>query len=354
MAMGISSTSSGTLSIALGYNTTSSGYGSLAAGFSTIASNNYSSAMGYTATASGLASTAIGYRTIASESYSTALGYGNKAYAVYATSLGSYSYTYGNNSMAIGNRVNAYSYGETALGMYNTIYSPVSATTPSPDDRLLVVGNGSKVSRSDAMVILKNGSIGMGTSTPASTTKLSVYGTNADKTNISIYTEASGGEINSGIRAYATGTETTNYGIYAYASGATNNYAGYFNGNVTVTGTFANPSDSRYKTNIEKIENSLDKIMLINGVRFDWRSDEFPDMNFGGETQIGVIAQEVEKVLPELVFTDENGYKSVSYEKLTPVLIEAIKEQQEEVEALKTENEKLKNRINAIEELLSL
>ena len=70
-------------------------------------------------------------------------------------------------------------------------------------------------------------------------------------------------------------------------------------------------------------------------------------MNFDDRTHIGIIAQEVEEVLPELVYTDENGYKSVSYEKLTPVLIEAVK-------ALKSENEELRSEIAAIKESLGL
>jgi len=87
--------------------------------------------------------------------------------------------------------------------------------------------------------------------------------------------------------------------------------------------------------------------MSLNGVSYNWNAEEFPEMNFDDRTHIGIIAQEVEEVLPELVYTDENGYKSVSYEKLTPVLIEAVK-------ALKSENEELRSEIAAIKESLGL
>lgn len=93
-------------------------------------------------------------------------------------------------------------------------------------------------------------------------------------------------------------------------------------------------SDKRFKKNIKTIEKPLDKLMNIKGVTFNWKVDEFPDRNFTNNNQIGVIAQDVEKVLPELVLTDDKGYKMVQYDKLNAVLIEAIKEQQEQIKNL--------------------
>ena len=87
-------------------------------------------------------------------------------------------------------------------------------------------------------------------------------------------------------------------------------------------------SDERYKKNIVKLDNSLSNVCKLRGVTYDWKNDEFKDKNFPEGKQIGVIAQEIEKVYPEIVTTDSEGYKSVAYEKLVPVLIEAIKEQQ--------------------------
>ncbi len=71
-----------------------------------------------------------------------------------------------------------------------------------------------------------------------------------------------------------------------------------------------------------------------------------------GAGQVGLIAQELEKVYPELVFTDADGYKSVNYAQLTPVLIEAIKEQQAQIEALKQQNTALKAETTAATEAL--
>ena len=96
-------------------------------------------------------------------------------------------------------------------------------------------------------------------------------------------------------------------------------------------------SDARLKRDISSIDNALEKITSLRGINFKW-IDEENDDNF----QIGVIAQDVEDVFPEVVLTDEQGYKSVAYGKLVAPLIEAIKEQQEQIEALKKEIEELK------------
>jgi hypothetical protein len=95
-------------------------------------------------------------------------------------------------------------------------------------------------------------------------------------------------------------------------------------GIVTAT-SFTSKSDINLKTDIVPIENPIDKIIKINGVSFNWKNTN--------ESSIGVIAQEVEMVFPELVTMSE--YKSVNYNGLIGVLIEAIKELKKEIEELK-------------------
>lgn len=92
-------------------------------------------------------------------------------------------------------------------------------------------------------------------------------------------------------------------------------------------------SDRRWKTNIKNIDSPLEKISQINGVEFDWIEDEPVHGNKGHD--IGVIAQEIEKILPDAVQTRESGMKAVKYEKVIPLLIEAVKEQQKQIEELK-------------------
>ena len=100
-------------------------------------------------------------------------------------------------------------------------------------------------------------------------------------------------------------------------------------------------SDIRFKENVTPISDALFKIQQIRGVEFDWISDKEHHAYDGHD--VGVIAQEVEKVLPEVVATRDSGYKAVKYEKMMPLLIEAIKEQQEQIEKLKQQIEEIKN-----------
>jgi len=84
---------------------------------------------------------------------------------------------------------------------------------------------------------------------------------------------------------------------------------------------------------------SLDKIEKINGVTFDWKpltEEEIETIHSNEGHDVGVIAQEIEAILPELVETRPNGYKAVKYEKIVPLLIEAIKELKHKVEALES------------------
>jgi hypothetical protein len=97
--------------------------------------------------------------------------------------------------------------------------------------------------------------------------------------------------------------------------------------NTLSSGVFTSTSDKNKKKNIRRIENATEILNEIRGVRFDWKSNNQPS--------VGVIAQEVEKVLPELVHTVDDGTKTVSYGNLVAVLIEALKEQQEQIDELK-------------------
>ncbi len=99
-------------------------------------------------------------------------------------------------------------------------------------------------------------------------------------------------------------------------------------------------SDSRLKENVYTLKNSLDKIEQLRGVSFTWKNNP----EYG--TRIGFIAQEFEKVLPELVFTNQvDGYKGINYAEVSAVLVEAIKE-------LKAENDRLIDRLETLEKLV--
>jgi hypothetical protein len=106
--------------------------------------------------------------------------------------------------------------------------------------------------------------------------------------------------------------------------------------NLTIGGdfTFQAASDSRLKTNIEVIDNALEKVSTLDGVTFNWN-----ELAVSKDQTIrvpGIIAQQVQQVLPEAVKVRPDGYLGVNYDTLIPLLIEAIKELNKEVAALKS------------------
>lgn len=111
-------------------------------------------------------------------------------------------------------------------------------------------------------------------------------------------------------------------------------------GNLTVSGCVdgnntACASDERFKTNIATVDDALAIVGRLRGVRYQWRTNEFPERHFELGAQYGVIAQEVHEVLPELIRKREDGYLSVEYNGLIPLLIEGMKEQQRQIDELK-------------------
>lgn len=114
----------------------------------------------------------------------------------------------------------------------------------------------------------------------------------------------------------------------------------FTDGNLFIKGSLQENSDIRLKSNIVTLSNVLDKVKTLRGVSFEWNDGRKP----AGRKEIGLIAQEVEQSFPELVGTDDQGYKSLSYDKFSAVLLEAIKEQQAQIERLQQEVAGLKGR----------
>jgi len=167
----------------------------------------------------------------------------------------------------------------------------------------------------------------------------------------------SAGSMSAGVRGENIGTggggigvwgshSGTGWGVYGMCPAGTGvrAWGGYYGvysvGSIFTTGTYDSSSDARFKKDVEPLRDSLSKIMKLRGVEFSWKQDEYPEHNFSEERQVGLIAQEVAEVLPEVVnkSNDEEGFYSVSYGRIVPVLIEAIKE-------LKAENDLLKEQL---------
>lgn len=96
-------------------------------------------------------------------------------------------------------------------------------------------------------------------------------------------------------------------------------------------------SDAALKTEISPVDNALGRLLTLHGVSFSWNSEAYPDLLLESGRDYGVLAQELAEVFPELVTTDdETGLLRVDYEGLIPILIEALREQQQQIDELRT------------------
>lgn len=107
-------------------------------------------------------------------------------------------------------------------------------------------------------------------------------------------------------------------------------------------------SDAAYKDNISTIENGLEVIKNLRGTTYNLKNETIGEIQFDGGKHSGFIAQEIEKDIPHIVFTDDQGYKSVNYTEIIPYLVEGVKEIADQNEVLKRENEELRNMVEAL------
>ena len=114
-----------------------------------------------------------------------------------------------------------------------------------------------------------------------------------------------------------------------------------FDGTTTIAGDLSINSDARLKANIISLGSTLAKVLQIDGKSYTMKKDE------NKKQKIGVLAQDIEKVFPELV-SESNGVKSVNYQGLVPVLINALKEQQAEIDTYRDEVSELKDMVQAL------
>ncbi|MGK7892668.1 MAG: tail fiber domain-containing protein [Xenococcus sp. (in: cyanobacteria)] len=206
--------------------------------------------------------------------------------------------------------------------------------------RFIYVATGGAVDGQEIMRLEPSGSVGIGMTNPSA--KLQVRGTfgleSATGSELWNLNVDSSGNLTFNSNAATGGTnrlfindDNGNVGI-----GNTNpTQKLVVNGNVQANNVTV-PSDLRYKEDIATIDNSLNKVLSMRGVRYQLRTQDFPQQEFSDDSQIGFIGQELESILPEVVFTDSEGYKSLDYSRLAPVLVEAIKEQQQLIEQQKS------------------
>jgi hypothetical protein len=320
----------GNYSFAAGYDTRAAGLGSIAIGVSSIATGTGALAMGYINNATGNFTTALGYSSTASTNFATSLGYSTQANGVAST--------------ATGDNTIAKAVGSFVAGRFNEATDAPNINTPQSTDRIFQLGNGADIfNRSNALTILRSGVVGIGITNPTRALsfapslekKISFYpgatgdvGISVAGNDLRIFSDNSAARISFGYDDYVGGFTAR---AYVPASGAV---AMVVNGQINANGTIYN-SDARFKKDIHAITAPLDKITSLNGVLYHYRTNEFPEQGFDNTEQMGLIAQEVERVLPQLVFTNEKGYKSVDYAKIVPLLIEGMKSQQQQIDELK-------------------
>ncbi|MBU2930139.1 tail fiber domain-containing protein [Winogradskyella psychrotolerans] len=320
-----------------------SGYNSTTRG----ATGRYSFASGHSNTASGIASTALGNGNIASGDFSSALGYFSKSVGEYSTAIGYDSESKGHHSTAIGPSSQTSSYGEIALGLFNTTYTPNSESEWNSNDRLFVIGNGywqGTYHRSDALIVLKNGTITAPSFDISQITddKALVTKEYAD-TN---YLNADGPlTIQNATDATSTWRLETrpNGSLSLYRNG---DYRGFFSES---TGNYSSISDRRTKKDITAIENgTLHKVMQLNPVSYLMKDQTDTKRN------LGLISQEVQEIFPSITtYVEESDLITLSYTELIPILIKALQEQQgvintqnSKIETLSTDNSTLENMVN--------
>ena len=372
-AQGFQSSASGNSSVAFGNSANASGAHSMSLGSQSDATGDYSFAgpeasssgdyavaLGNNASASGFNAVSLGSSSAQGDS-SFAAGFSNITLpsTVGSIALGYENVSRANNSITIGNYVWSDSYQSVVLGTYNTIIPGTSESIFLPGDPLLQVGNGTSFSnRSTALMILKNGNIGIGLTNPLEL--LHVNGNIRIENILRIGTET--------IEDTGTNQLSFNAGLFPDNDGAFNLGNSNFRWNAVWAqdGTI-NTSDRREKKNIESLSYGLKELLQLAPVRFQWKNH--PEQ---GE-KLGLIAQDLLKVIPEVVKThefvsvDEEGTLQkkeldrlgVYYSDLIPVFIKAVQEQHkiiqkqqtkiETLEAKATEIAELKNRMTQLE-----
>ena len=270
---------------------------------STSPTGTYASAMGNGTTASGNESTAMGYDTTASGEASTAMGYSTTATAQSSTAMGRSTTASGLNSTAMGRGTTASGTDSTAMGYYTQ-------------------GSGSR-------------STAMGRSTTA---------TDYSSTVIGQYN--SSGSSATSANSFSTSAPAFVIGNGANSSNKSDAFKVMFDGTTTIAGDLTINSDARLKANITSLGGTLAKLLKIDGKSYTMKKDQ------SEKQKIGLLAQDIQKVFPELVL-ESQGIKSVNYQGLVPVIINALKEQDRKMKEQDRKMREQEERLERLERLVA-
>jgi hypothetical protein len=343
----------------------SSGLGSVAMGFNTIAGPQDSQAggidggnvgqfsAGYASRAIGNVSTATGFRNTASGGSSVALGNYNYATGDATIALGKENWAQGASTVAIGFKNHAAGAGSVALGQENIAWGTTNFTAGYQNvagDTSADVGVGGSATAmgkyntasGDATMALNRGT----TATNQASTSMGfrTISDNLGMLAIGVNNAAGIGDPTADRYYYADGQYTGAPAGVAFVIGngdinttalqrgdnPSNAFVVNYDGSATLSGELTINSDARLKSNIISLGSTLAKLLMIDGKSYTMKTNE-------SKSKIGLLAQDVQKAFPELVKTTNNEDKtlSVNYQGLIPVLINAIKEQQKQIDELK-------------------
>jgi hypothetical protein len=230
-----------------------------------------------------------------------------------------------------------------------------------------------RTNKLERMRITKSGNIGIATSTPQALLSVDASTSSALVNTQAIFTHAQYGVGVEGFSNNGSGIYgiSTNYiGVYGY-TGSTDWYAGYFAGNVYCSGTYSG-SDQNLKQNIHDFSGAIDILLRLHPEQYQFRQDgNYALMNLPRGNHYGLIAQDVEKVLPNLVKdskfetryakpdgvnedqkTETLSFKALNYTELIPIIIKGIQEQQQVIEDLQNVNKKQQQQIDELLQML--
>ena len=314
---GYASRATGNVSFAAGQRSTASGSKSVSMGNFNYATGDSTIALGKENWAEGASTVAIGFKNHAAGGGSTALGQENVSWGTTNFTSG-YQNTAGDTSGPAGTGGSA-----TAMGKYNTASADASMAlnrgTTATNQAATSMGLGTTADNVGMLAIGVNNAAGIGDPT------LNQY----------YYADGAGTGAPIGV-AFVIGNGDVNASNGLAGNNPSNAFVVNYDGSATLSGDLTINSDMRLKSNIISLSGALAKLLEIDGKSYTMKSNE-------KEAKIGLLAQDVEKVLPELVkeADDKQGTLSVNYQGLIPVLINAIKEQQEQLKAIKSKINKI-------------
>ena len=344
---------SGTGSVAMGFHNIA-GNGEGNGNFGKDENNGGQAVFGRASRATGAVSFASGFRNTAAGQNSVAMGNYNYATGDSSVAIGKESYAEGAGTVAIGFKNHAAGGGSTALGQENISWGTTNFTAgyqnTAGDTNAAVGSGGSAVAMGKYNTATADASMALNRGTTASNQAATAMGfrTVADNLGmlaIGVNNVAGNGDPTVNQYYYANGAYTgapagvafvigngdINTNAYARGDNPSNAFEVKYDGSATLAGDLTVNSDARLKSNIISLGSTLSKLMQIDGKTYTMKSNE-------KENKIGLLAQEIIEVFPELVKegSDKNGTMSVNYQGLIPVLINAIKEQQTQIDELKS------------------